>query len=152
MGTGVWLKDRGWPKKRNQSDGGSWQNLATARGRLTCRAIPALRNGHSRRGPGKTVSNGIRGRSRRQELNLASKRTLYEPLGQTHALEVLKRAVGISIGLRNVTGWASWRCRPLPKRKVIRQNHNLLKRRNGGTPVGYSVRIHVYLRGEKCSM
>jgi hypothetical protein len=38
------------PKKRTQGDGGSWQKLAAARGRLARRAIPAPRKGHGRQG------------------------------------------------------------------------------------------------------
>jgi hypothetical protein len=54
------VRRRGQLKKRNQGDGGSQQKLATALGRLTCRAVPALHKGHSRRGPGNTTCNGIR--------------------------------------------------------------------------------------------
>jgi hypothetical protein len=43
-----------------------------------------------------TTGNGIRGQSRRQELHLGSKKTLYETLGQTLELEVVKQTVGIS--------------------------------------------------------
>jgi hypothetical protein len=40
-------------KKRTHGDGGSRQKLAAAKGRLTRRAVPAPRKGHSRQGSGK---------------------------------------------------------------------------------------------------
>jgi hypothetical protein len=55
----------GRPKKRTQGDGESRQKLAVACGQLARRTVPALRKGRSRRGPGKTTGNGIRGRSTR---------------------------------------------------------------------------------------
>jgi hypothetical protein len=70
------------PKKRTQSDGGSRQKLAAACRRLTRRAFPTRRKGGGCRGPGKIPGNGIRGRSRRQELRLGGKKTC-EALGQT---------------------------------------------------------------------
>jgi hypothetical protein len=85
---------RDWPKNRTQGDAESRKKLASAQGRLTCRAVPALRKGRSTWGPGKTTD-ANRGRSRT---------TLYEALGQTLELEVVKRAAEISIGLRKVTG------------------------------------------------
>jgi hypothetical protein len=87
------------PKKWIQGDGGSWQKLATGHRWSTCPAVPALRKGRGHRGHGKAPGNSIRGRSRRQELCLGSKETFYEVLGQTRRLEVMKRAVGFSIGL-----------------------------------------------------
>jgi hypothetical protein len=104
-------------KKWIQGDGGSRQKLATSCRWFTRCAIPALRKGHGRRGPGKTPGNGIGGRSRRQELCLGSKETFYVVLGQTHRLEIVKRVVRFSIGLWKVTDWTSWRSQPPPKRK-----------------------------------
>jgi hypothetical protein len=66
-----------------QGDGGSPQKLTTSCRWFTHCAVPALRKGHGRRGPGKVLSNGIGGRSRRQKLCLGSKETFYEVLGQT---------------------------------------------------------------------
>jgi hypothetical protein len=57
-------------------------------------------------GSGKTPGNGIGGRSRRQELRLGSKEAFYEALGQTLGMDVVKRALGFSIGLRKVSDWA----------------------------------------------
>jgi hypothetical protein len=115
MGTGIWLYGpadgrSNWPRTM-VSPGRSWPSHA--RGRLTRRTVPALRKGRSRMGPGKTTSNG----SRRLEIRLGSKKTFYKTLAQTQMLEVVKRAVGISIGLRKVRDWASWRSRRPPKPK-----------------------------------
>jgi hypothetical protein len=74
---------QGRAKKRTQDDSGSQQKLVSPRGRLTRRAVPALRKGPSRRGAGKTTGNGIRRRSRRQGLRLGSNKTLCEAGGQT---------------------------------------------------------------------
>jgi hypothetical protein len=128
------------PKKR--PGGGPRKKLATGRRRMTRRAVPAARMGRCHKGPtvekrrrkkrtndynvrdalkGRTslnFSNGTRGRGLKQELRLESKRTLYEALGQTHELEVVKRVIGISIGLRKVSDRTLWRVRPLPKRKT----------------------------------
>jgi hypothetical protein len=125
---------RGRQEKRTQGDGRSRQKLAATRGRLTRRAVPALRKGRRRR-PGKTTGNGITERSRRQQLRLASEMAFNKTLGQPLELEVAKRAGGISIRLRKVSQWASWRSQLPPKRKKRRQKHSPRKRRNGGTPV-----------------
>jgi hypothetical protein len=44
-------------KKRAQGNGGPRQKFAAARGRFTRRAVPAMRKGHVRRGPGKSFKN-----------------------------------------------------------------------------------------------
>jgi hypothetical protein len=62
----VWR--HGQLKGRTQSDGGPWNNSATAQRWVTCCAVPALCMGCSPRGPAKTTGYGIRGRSGRQEL------------------------------------------------------------------------------------
>jgi hypothetical protein len=64
--------------------------LAPARGWLTRHAIPALRNGLTRRGHGKTSGNSIRGQSRRQQLHLGSERVFNRTVGQPLGLEVTK--------------------------------------------------------------
>jgi hypothetical protein len=48
-------------KKQAQVNGGTRQKFAAARGRFTHRAVPAMRKGHVRRGPGKRCHhNGVR--------------------------------------------------------------------------------------------
>jgi hypothetical protein len=64
-----------------------------------------------------TTSDSIRGRRRRQELCLRSQKTLYETLGQTFKLEVMKRAVVTSIRRRKTSIRTLWRGRPPPKHK-----------------------------------
>jgi hypothetical protein len=87
------------------------------------RVVPAWRKGHNRQGQGKDDvvrgtpkertfekrrqarpkrNNGIRDLGVRRELHLGSKETFYETLGQTHELDVVKRAIEISIGMRKV--------------------------------------------------
>jgi hypothetical protein len=73
-------------------------------------------------------SNVIRNRGMRQELRLGSKKIFHEALGQSHELEVVKRAVGISIELRRVSDWTLWRCWSNSKRKKRRPKHNSRKR------------------------
>jgi hypothetical protein len=74
------VRRRGWPKKWTHGDGGSRQIMAAALGRFTRRAVPALRQGRSRRGPGEKTGKGTRGRSGRQELRQGNKETFYEAL------------------------------------------------------------------------
>jgi hypothetical protein len=64
-----------------------------------------------------TTGNGIRGRSIREELCLRSQKTFYETVGQTFKLEVMKRAVVISIRRMKTSVRTLWRGRPTPKRK-----------------------------------
>jgi hypothetical protein len=75
-------------------------------------------------------NNGIRDRGLKQELRVGRKRALYEAIGQTHQLEVVKRAVLISIGLQEVSDWTSWRGRLPPKRKKGSPKHSSQKKKN----------------------
>jgi hypothetical protein len=50
-----------------------------------------------------------KGQRTKLELHLGSKETFYEALGQTVGLQVVKRAVRFSIGLRKVSDWTLWR-------------------------------------------
>jgi hypothetical protein len=59
-----------------------------------------------------TTGNSIRGRSRRQELYWRSQKRLYETLGQTFKLEVMKRAVVTSIRRRKTSVRTLGRGRP----------------------------------------
>jgi hypothetical protein len=90
------------PQMAEETDPGRWWAPAEVGNHLRmvdlpCHAIPALCKGCSCRGPGKTPSNDIKGRNRRQELHLGSMKILYEALGQE--LEFVKRAVGIPVGM-----------------------------------------------------
>jgi hypothetical protein len=105
------------PKKRTQGDCGLRYKLVAPRRRLIRRAVLALRKGRCRKGPGKTPANGIRGRSRRQELRVGSKRAFNKTISHTLGLEVPKRAVEFSVGLRKMSDGTLWVARPPPKRK-----------------------------------
>jgi 5-methylcytosine-specific restriction endonuclease McrA len=62
-------------------------------------------------------NNDITDRGLRRELRLGSRDVFYEALGQTLELEIVKRAVGISMRSRKVSDWTLWRGRPPPKRR-----------------------------------
>jgi hypothetical protein len=101
------------------------------------RAVPALRKGRILRGlirQAAAVSEDEAG-GRRQETSLGRVKTLYEALGQTLELEVVKLAVGVSIRLRKMCDWTLWRGWPPPKLNKRRQKHSPRKRRNGDKPV-----------------
>jgi hypothetical protein len=51
-------------RKRAQENGGPQQKFAAFHGRVTCRAIPAVRKGHVRKGPGKKCHSGLRGQTK----------------------------------------------------------------------------------------
>jgi hypothetical protein len=87
------------------------------RRRFTHHAAPALQKGRGHKGPGKMLGNGSRGRSRRRELDLGSKGTFYETLGQTIGLEIVKRTVGSSMRIQKTSVKTLWRSWPLPKQK-----------------------------------
>jgi hypothetical protein len=73
-------------------------------------------------------NNDIRDWGLKQELRVGSKKIFHEAFGKIHELEVVKRAVRISVELRKVSDWILWRCRPPPKRKKRRQKHSPRKR------------------------
>jgi hypothetical protein len=127
-------------KKRTQGDGGSRQNLAATRGRVTCRAIPAPRKGHGRQGPGKDnvvrgtpkgqtfkkrrwkgpeCNNGIRDRGLKGQLRLGSKMAFNKTVRQTFGLEVAKRVLEFSIKMRKISDWTLWRFHPLRNERPL---------------------------------
>jgi hypothetical protein len=57
---------------------------------------------------------------------------------QTFGLEVAKRAVTFSIGLRGVSEWTLWRGRSPGNERTDVQSTALQKDDDGGTPVTYS--------------
>jgi hypothetical protein len=62
-----------------------------------------------------TTNTGEREQGLKQELRLRSKKTLFEVLGQTHVLVVVKQVVRISIRLQKVSDWTLWRGWSPPK-------------------------------------
>jgi hypothetical protein len=107
---------------------------------LTRRVIPAPREVHSRQGRGKdnvareapegqtrpVCNSGIKDRGARRQLRLRKQRTSDRIFRKTGELEIDKRVVGFSIGLRKVRDWTWWRGRPLPKRKKRSQKRTAL--------------------------
>jgi hypothetical protein len=62
-------------------------------------------------------TNGTRNRDFKEPLRLGNKRTTSGIYRKTIGLEIVKRAVRISSGMRKVTDWTLWRGQPPPKRK-----------------------------------
>jgi hypothetical protein len=56
---------------------------------------------------------GIRDRDLKEQLRLRKKRTSGRIFRKTVELEIEKRIVGSSTGLREVSDWTLWRSRPL---------------------------------------
>jgi hypothetical protein len=116
------VRHRRQPKKRTHGDGGSRQNLAAARERLTRRAIPVPQKGHSRVRSGKDDvrgapkgrtfvkrsrtkprrKNGIRDEGLKQ-LRLGSKGNINEIFRDNLGLEITKRIAGTSVMIRKIS-------------------------------------------------
>jgi hypothetical protein len=62
-------------------------------------------------------ANGTRNRDFEEQLRLGSERTSNGRYRRAIRLETVKRAVGISSGLRKIRNWTLWRGRTPPKRK-----------------------------------
>jgi hypothetical protein len=62
-------------------------------------------------------TNGTRNRDFKEQLHLGNERTTSRIYRKTIGLEIVKRALRISSGMRKVTDWTLWRGRPPPKRK-----------------------------------
>jgi hypothetical protein len=98
------------PKKRIQGDGGSQQKLAAARRRMTRRAVSTWRKGRShkestvekRRRKGPECNSRIKDRGPRRKLRLRKDRTSGRNFRKTVELEIERRTVGSSPGLREV--------------------------------------------------
>jgi hypothetical protein len=84
------LRRRSQLKKRAQEKGEPRQKFAAFRGRFTRRAVPAMRKGHVRRGPGKRCRrSGVRGpgktfRSRLDGRRLKQRQTQVNMARETH--------------------------------------------------------------------
>jgi hypothetical protein len=62
-------------------------------------------------------TNGTRNRNFKEQLRLGIERTTSGIYRKTIGLEIVKRSVKISSGMRKVTDWTLWKGRPPPKRK-----------------------------------
>jgi hypothetical protein len=113
------------------------------RRRLTHLAVPALREGCSRKGPtvekrrrkGPECNNDMRNRDSRWQLLQRKERTFCRIFRKTAELEIEKRIVRFSTGLREMSDWTLWRSRLPPRRKKRRPKCSPWKSRNGGMPV-----------------
>jgi hypothetical protein len=113
-------------KTRIQCNGESLNKSAIAIEWSTHHAFPAWHEVYIRRGTGNAFGNGMRDWGTKQELFLGGKGTLIKALRQTLGLEVIKMAVGSSIGLQKTSDRALWRAGPIPN-----------ERTNGNMPTGY---------------
>jgi hypothetical protein len=132
------LRRRRQLRELTQDDSGFRKKLAAAWRRMTRDAIPAPRKGHGRKGPGRDsvakgapkgwtlerrrrthpeCSRGIKDRGARRQPRLRKERTSGRIFRKTVQLEMKKRTVVSSTGLRKVSYWTMWRGRPPPKRK-----------------------------------
>jgi hypothetical protein len=143
-------------EETDQDDGGSRKGLAAGRRRKTRRVVPARRKGRGHKGSTveKTEGPGMqelnKGPKRKMAATSEKDRTSGRIFRKTAELKIEKRIVGSSTWLRKVSEWTWWRGRPPPKLKKRRHKHNLRKRGEGGTPVGYSGRAA--LRREQCGI
>jgi hypothetical protein len=96
------------------------------RRRLTRRAIPALREGRSHKGPtvkkrrrkGSECNNDIRNRDARRQLRQRKERISCRIFRKTVELDIKKRIVGSSAGLRDMSDWTLGRCLRNERRDV----------------------------------
>jgi hypothetical protein len=117
----AWQRRKLFSKSGTQENFGPQKKLTAAGKRKSLKGNNGIREQGSKQllrlRKKTTTGNGIRGRSRRQELCLRSQKTLYETLGQTFKLEVMKQAVVTSIRQRKMSVRTLWRGRPPPKFK-----------------------------------
>jgi hypothetical protein len=64
-----------------------------------------------------TTGNGIRGQSRRQQLQLESTGNVNETFREILGLEIAYKIAGSSVRIRKMSARSLWRGRPPPKRK-----------------------------------
>jgi hypothetical protein len=83
---------------------------------MTHRAKVARRKGHGLQTQGKIV---IKNSDKRRQLRLKNERTSERFDRKAFGLEFVKRATGISSGLRKARDWTVRRGRPPPKRKNL---------------------------------
>jgi hypothetical protein len=117
-------------KTRTKRDGGSRQECATAVGRPTHRAIPAMRKGRVRRVPGKKRRSGLKGRGNvshtrkrgrilKRDRRLDRKKMHSEAIRKSLHMETAKLIFESSIRLRKPGDVILWKCWPPPKRKRL---------------------------------
>jgi hypothetical protein len=132
------VRRRRGAKKRSQDSVGSRQKVSAARKRVIRRAIPAVRKGNIRKGPGKDGSargapkgrrlqkthriipecnNGIRNRGPKDQLRLRMKRTSDRIIRRTSEQTSL---FDLFIAIQEVNENIFWMFRPPPKRKDVR--------------------------------
>jgi hypothetical protein len=132
------VRRRRGAKKRPQASVGSRQKVSAARKRVTHRAIPAVRKGNIRKGPGKDGSSrgapkgrrlqkthrinlgcniGIRNRGPKDQLCLRMWRTSRRKFKKPIQLEKNTRIFRSMNGLRKANRWTFWKVRPPPKCK-----------------------------------
>jgi hypothetical protein len=132
------VRRRRGAKKRSQDSVGSRQKVSAARKRVMRRAVPAVRKGNTRKGPGKnsTARGAPKGRrlqktqrigqecktgiwscNFKKRLSLRMKRTSSRNFRKTTLLEPNNLLVWSSNGAQGVNDWTFWKVRPPPKRK-----------------------------------
>jgi hypothetical protein len=91
---------------------------------MTRRAVPVRLKGRGHDGPtvkkrrnGPECNSGIKDRGAGRQLRLRKERTSGRIFRRIVELEIEKRTVGSSTGLRKVNDWILWRGGPPPKRK-----------------------------------
>jgi hypothetical protein len=132
------VRRRRGAKKRPQDSVGSWQKLSAARKRVGRRAIPAVRKGNIRKGPGRNSVERVHTKSKmldkkqrnnsecadgrvdrdlKKRLRLRMKRTSDTCYMKPTKLQMANRIVGSTNKLQDVIYWTFWKVRPPPKRK-----------------------------------
>jgi hypothetical protein len=132
------LRRRRGAKKRTQDSVGSRQKVSAARKRVIRRAIPAVRKGNIRKGPGKNnaakgasrgkmlvkrqqnsreCEDGRLGRDLKKRLRLRMRRTSGTNCRNPTKLEMANLIFGSTIELQGVNDWTFWKVRPPPKHK-----------------------------------
>jgi hypothetical protein len=132
------VRRRRGAKKRIQDSVGSRQKLFAARKRVIRRAVPAVRKGHMRKGPGKNTfargastgktlekrqrnncecGNGRWDRDFKTQFRLWMRKTSGRNFRTPMQLEEENQIVSSTIELQDVIYWTSWELRPPPKPK-----------------------------------
>jgi hypothetical protein len=132
------VRRRRGPKKRSQDSVGSRQKSSAARKRVIHRAVPAVRKGQMRKGPGKDrttrgalkrrrlekirrrgqeCSVGLRNRGPKNQLHLGMRRSSSRAYRMPMQLEMANLIFGSTTEIQDVNDWTFWKVRPPSKRK-----------------------------------